>query len=498
MVFGHVDDEAKEFFIQRKTTPQTNTSNEEHLTAEQRILSQLAQAKLHTDQTGSYRSHNRTQANGDNFNWYTTFSLRLENIPDSHISSSLASKIIFAGKAAKLLQTTPIHQSHHHSRRSHSQANGANNKSEAFEYLSRGNDFDFASDIQDDGKSHRSTLDSLLTVTPDMPYSREEIEFFDSQFKLILTTSQEHDDTAIEKLEKAIETVSTTVSTRLWTLLRDNLGFSDHLHIIRNTYLMGKGELMQCIVDDLHALMHQNTPKMSETLDEILNFQVLRHASKLLGFADEDLGKLLQLRIQSNNVTVSQYHREDDRFVTMNGAASHAYPLTTSHSQSIGKGIFNPVGINLCIPVSPPEAEVYAKLWKDRYILNLSHGHNDDTADVTSPWTAHNGDYEEENEGSIPEENKRKSKQRNLQKQGKEPKYLNAAVWLTDTKFVSKGFHFAVTFSSSWTHAHLMNGQHPLMLQSQRAKDRLLWPKLPLDPNHGKPTIIPMPIILLI
>eukprot|EP01033_Poteriospumella_lacustris_P004996 gene4998-3570_t len=353
--------------------------------------------------------------------------------------------------------------------------------------------------------------DKEASLLKDMPYTREEIESFDAVFKQVF----QNPERAVELLEKAIELVCHSVSSRLWVLLKDHLGFYEYLHIIRNTYLMGKGELMQCIIDDLHVLSQQTTPAL-EDIDDTLNWRVLRNAGKLVGLADEDdIHRILQLNVQSHTLTVEKFHTDDHRFLTMAGIAQYQYPTSTSvPEEEKRRYIFNPTGLLLCVPKALSLAEHYATLWREKHVVQLhQHGQQyrhplaaeEDVAETGNPWrfsrhyrgshrsidggvesrygyTVHligprpstmiDGSDHDTLDDAVPGPH---------EPPGHSPvtlEYSNAAVWFTDPKYVTKGFDVSVAFRPAWQVARSISAEHRVF-HSRRAQETRLWPHLP-------------------
>lgn len=521
MVFGTLQDEAREFFIQMRNDHKANDHVDMPLSKEQRLMMRLAEAQEASfKSTGQRHGNNNTQQSETPFDWYSTYSLRIENIPDSHISPAVASKVMFAGKAAKLLQSSSL---------SNVGLSKETKENEAFVYLSRGSHV--YGDTEDSSATPPSTAagvvggeapsDREASLLKDMPYTREEIEKFDAVFKQVF----QNPERAVELLEKAIELVCHSVSSRLWVLLKDHLGFYEYLHIIRNTYLMGKGELMQCIIDDLHVLSQQTTPAL-EDIDDTLNWRVLRNAGKLVGLQDEDdIHRILQLNVQSHTLTVEKFHTDDHRFLTMAGIAQYQYPTSTSiPDEEKRRYIFNPTGLLLCVPKALSLAEHYATLWREKHVVQLhQHGQHyrhplaaeEEVADTGNPWRFsrhHRGAShrsmtaleDSRGGGSGPESRygytvhliaPRPSPPMieagvtdtlddAVQGQGStlhppvSLEYSNAAVWFTDPKYVTKGFDVSIAFRPAWQVARSISAEHRVF-RSSRAHETRLWPKFP-------------------
>ena len=125
MIHGELEDPSLEFFIQSKENYTKNvqsSSGHDNSTAassttaplQDMVLRRLYQAKLDhslpesssnpTNLTSNMKGlYNHTISTGS-FDWTSSYVLRLERIPSSHLTPRLASKIMFAGKAVKLLQ----------------------------------------------------------------------------------------------------------------------------------------------------------------------------------------------------------------------------------------------------------------------------------------------------------------------------------------------------------------------------------------------------------
>ena len=59
----------------------------------------------HGDGAGADHGFQALRADGRTFDWNSSFMMRLELLPETHASARVASKIMFSGKAVKLLQT---------------------------------------------------------------------------------------------------------------------------------------------------------------------------------------------------------------------------------------------------------------------------------------------------------------------------------------------------------------------------------------------------------
>ena len=313
MIHGHLEDPSHEFFIQishnnhssssssvnydkntssfLSSSPQqqqhdddkkSNKNNHDDLLLQDIILQKLYQAKINTNH--HYRPHSlsssSSSSSSSSFDWINSYQLRLDYIPSSHISPRIATKIMFSGKAIKLLQQQSISVStpnNHSSGGSSSTYNenvfGLNN--DAYKYLSKSNDklhIDYQqhkqqqqqqhnkkktrsksqnNDGNDDGDNNHDENESDISSG----FSNSDIIKYTNRFTEILNATSSSSSSsslsssssaaasssssAIELLETVVNDIHDYISNRLWVLLRDKYGFYSFLHVIRNTYLLG-------------------------------------------------------------------------------------------------------------------------------------------------------------------------------------------------------------------------------------------------------------------
>lgn len=510
MIFGSLHDETQEFFIQMKNQSNVMMASNQttsNTTLEQRILYRLAQAKsisttIHDHQSSSSLLYHDTDSS---FDWITSYLLRYEMIPESHISPALASKILFAGKANLLLQ-----QSSQKTSNSSTTATTNNNSTEnisqthssAFLYLSKGgltlsteeddDDDDDEEDHDDDDdddkednegegegvegenkaegdkdkltdnekhtkKENTNTNYTNNTNNPahltNCSYSIDEINQFDQMFQQIL----QQPDQTIELLEQTIEMICTLISARLWTLLQHELGFFHHLQLIRNTYLMGKGELFQSILDEVHSQaigydINTRKPMSWSWIDmnHCLNWKILRHASKLINIDEDEMNDLLTLSMDSSNILITQFVLIESMLAIV-GYSQFVYPKNplfveeknglnglkpSSKDISNEAQVYDPIGIELSTPIQSQMDTIYHLLSQDKDRLPLS------TMSLGHLWT--------NNQPSSQSLNPSHSLKPPSLPSPRGLVYLNSALWIKEMKQVIKGFSFSTQFQPNW------------------------------------------------
>lgn len=556
MVHGELDDPGFEFFVTGREThsvigqpsqPRQYQDSHGEVLLDQ-VMRKLYQAKMTTDDMFS-GTLNGSNGNGNgngasstkNFDWTSSYTLSLENIPCSHVSPRIAGKILFAGKAVKLLQSSGL-LSRQTSRTNHKKDAGlpviveslGYASSDAYKYLSSGCAFDVSPFVAEEktmdpaalssGASHAfsvSESDAAVGSDPQVRqayqqyvesggYTVEDTVQFTEQFSHILR----HPDQAVELLEAAVERINDTISNRLWALLRDSYGFLPFLQVIRSTYLLGRGELFQSLLDGVLALTYAPTPAGLE-MDNILNWKVLRSSAKLVGLENDDsLNELIKLRVNNADMVVRNFaqHKPDLQLLGaavelpvlgFDGPSPHATPVSGS-SVAQGLRVGQRTLVELCRPAAATSYEQFQRTWthflrkkavSGDQIRNISSSHkrgasytsrsvngltgeedgdDDDTQDISdldddsldgdehtqktsssprpTPYDLRRSNGAEDDSYRVPPNNKR----------GASLKYCRGAIRIIDQKFVSRGFVQSSTFMCSWNDLRVqLTSAHP-------------------------------------
>jgi len=90
-----------EFFIHKKLPSATATATTTINPFEEQVVKQIEQVYHQTQQ--SFTS-STSSSSSESFDWSSSYYLKPEQIPDSHLSMTLANQILFTGKAILLLQ----------------------------------------------------------------------------------------------------------------------------------------------------------------------------------------------------------------------------------------------------------------------------------------------------------------------------------------------------------------------------------------------------------
>jgi len=401
MIYGELEDPGSEFFIITKSIDNNMKS-------------------------GDVKS-------GNVFDWSSSYKLRLDYLPETHLSPRLASKVLFAGKAVKLFQT---------SSNSVDIMNSGSTK-DVFQYLATGHgqmNFNTKSNEQsneqsneiktnDDDNNNINSIEDIInnvklaysTQFNACGYKSTEVDGFLKKFHDILSQP----DLAVELLESLVDDINDTISSRLWILLRDQHPFSLCLLCIRNTYLMGRGELYQAIFDGIISITSKSSSSEKSRPDHLLTLDVVRDASKIVGLDEDVFSSIFCLSIRSPNATVtdfSNYNKE------INLCGSATCKFTDSYSR---RGYLSLCNQNI------NEKQSSSKTWSSKYLKRAT--------DVKASF------FSIDKEMALA----------NHQNTDNQSNYLRGAIWLTDPRYVVKGFSFSSSFTCNWTSvlAHLTKKQ---------------------------------------
>ena len=105
MIHGSLQDQGQEFYIQKRYL--SNDSNKNDVIDE--VVQQLSSA-LSTNSTDTqpevlrHQSQTKSSKDTGGFSWSSSFGLRFEFMPESHVAPRIATKVLFAGKAVQLIQ----------------------------------------------------------------------------------------------------------------------------------------------------------------------------------------------------------------------------------------------------------------------------------------------------------------------------------------------------------------------------------------------------------
>lgn len=361
MVYGDLSDSSEEFFIQLQDRQRTQGGNKPGL----------------------------------GFDWSTSYSIRLALIPESHLSPRLASKVLFVGKAVKLLETSSESLSEF------AFGTSASDR-ELYEYLSgrklvglsRKSRMPPLVSLQEGlGPSPTEFINAAVkTQFEKKGFSAEDTDRFVKRYELILTDASH----ATEHLEVLVNDISDTISSKLWGLLRDVYGFKQLCFALRNTYLLGKGEFFQTILDNI--LLHTETPAPgTQEINVLLRNNVLKAAAERHDLDDDSLRSLLQMHVNAPSLSISDFSGDN---VALSGTSA------TLEDNETG-------GVYICTMPKVEISTAFEGLWSA--ILKRS--------DVQLP--------------SVDSLSK--------------PFYTKGALWLPDHKFIAKGFSASARLLIDWT-----------------------------------------------
>jgi hypothetical protein len=322
-IHGELDDPGKEFFVQEKAAAPS--------------------ASKEFVEKGLPRFDRSSDSKA--FDWTTTYTLRLAVLPETHMSPRMATKVLLCGKAVQMLRQTMMELQKRDSMsggykntsgsESHGMFSAVGSDAElqsVYAYLSSMGGTDVTDAIGDDNQELRSFtsdamsesdvfisdelnnskvfLDKLLRKHAFRSgYTPEEMSKYSKQFDTIISGDPTN---FIHLFEGVIDNINDTISNRLWLLLKDQFGFIRFLISLRNTYLLGKGELFQAFMDGILGLIDDGT-NVDSKADAALHWDVVRSAAKLLNLDDDSLCEVIRLKINNSSISVVDFSSDEIR-----------------------------------------------------------------------------------------------------------------------------------------------------------------------------------------
>jgi hypothetical protein len=321
---GELDDPGKEFFVQEKAAAPTSSKDF------------IEKGLPRLDRSSDSKA----------FDWTTTYTLRLSVLPETHVSPRMATKVLLCGKAVQMLRQTMMELQKRDTMPSvHGTMSGSDSRGmsaaavgsgaelqSVYAYLSSMGGTDVTDAIKDENQELKSFtsdamsesdvfmsdelssskvfLDKLLRKHAFRSgYTPEEMSKYSKQFDEIISGDPTN---FIHLFEAVIDSINDTISNRLWLLLKDQFGFIRFLISLRNTYLLGKGELFQAFMDGILGLIDEGTSVDSKA-DAALHWDVVRSAAKLLNLDDDSLCEVIRLKINNSSISIVDFSSEEIR-----------------------------------------------------------------------------------------------------------------------------------------------------------------------------------------
>jgi len=291
--------------------------------------------------------------------WNRSFALKLDFIPETHLSSLQASKILFAGKTASLLNQTLFATTKSSSSSSPLSSSGKPSSDhtdgqrlsgwqsdDVYRYLCTSH-FDQDGDRPSPASTGTVDPNSPRSVRPDIHsqskndsssrmsglvpsfLDEKDLISFVQSFEQILRSSSISSVVLFNDLVDRIHRCSSNV---LWKILTQQHDIVSFFHIIRNVYLLGKGEFYQVILDSLLGLTLSSAPEPA-AMNRMLKWRVLRTSAKTLNLDDESLGALLDLTSSCAGVALTDFYCQRSLFQTT-GSCTIEFMTNTAHEET--------------------------------------------------------------------------------------------------------------------------------------------------------------------
>jgi hypothetical protein len=469
-LYGELDDPGQEFMIQRRVKIHEHRYEDgnrvKNMKLSDEVMNRLRSLPYRFDNHHSSTvDHHSEQAS---FDWLSSYYLRLEYLPESQITLRLASKILFCGKAVKLLQLSGDESYRY---RSILDSSGYKDFYQYFAgkdqivYPEANTPTKDVSDKENDVEGFGNDQKEQLIINVDDPnktelvvtkhltsngFDRADVDRFATRFHLLVDRL----DTSFEFLEPLMTDIHDVLSKNLWLWLRDEMRFISFLHSMRSLYLLGRGEFFQILLDQVFdAITETSTGKSDRYLRsevesslsdqmqaDIVLEDALEYTIKLLGFDEFALGNMMTLQ-----VTTSQFIFPNANLPTANPIGTKATLLGSARYQpSQENEMMMPGGyLSLC---STNNLTKMKNDIEDAYLQARMIEFEDDdqlSADQSQDAFAKNNQA-----ANLPSEY-----------------YVNGGLALKDQRYIAKGFTSSMSFSLDWIAVRAkLNANHSCFL----------------------------------
>lgn len=482
-LYGQLDDSGNEFMIHRRSSNRDNMrayrqnsrlSQSRSITAD--VISRLESQSRNLKESAyespfEFDDHTIRSAYDESpFDWLSSYYLRVEFLPESHVSIRLASKILFCGKAIKLLHLATKEKINQHSYSFSERESEAMTFSQGlYNYFTQQNSMINANldhsnkaeieifqdndkrntvgmNLKDDLRLHMSDSDETERIVTNQLQSngfhQKDLLRFNQKHHILM----ENLDRSFEYFDPLISDIHDVLSKKLWFWLKHDMRFISFLSVMRNIYLLGRGEFFQLILDqildictDYSTSFINNQLAPNRRLDvsasiadaiqaDVILDEILQAAIKTLGHDDNASLNLIAMRVCTSQYMFppsrnSRTHFRDNYSLeaNLNGTAKY------KEVKNSGNGGF----ISLC---SCDEVIQLADDIEDYYLHGL----------MIKPDTEEDDDEEYFRERG--DDNTVLAMAANLPLEY----YVNGSLVLSDQRYIVKGFTSSFVFSLDW------------------------------------------------
>lgn len=287
-LYGELNDIGNEFFIKSREITNSTVSQFDVKIDEINLINEKAKVLMNSIRDNSQVQHiNDSYSHHQSFDWNSTFILSLDRVPESHVTPRLASKILFCGKAVKLLQLSSINSKFLHDNLIIS------GYSDVFKYLS-GEFLELDETFENEEDAFHYNIEKMkqmsLDELPRNGFHKDDIERLLKKFHSL----QINLENSFDNFNSLISDIYDSVSSKLWLLLKRQMKFLQFLNILRNTYLLGRGEMFQCIINEI--LEQVLSPVTCDRSNSMICQKIIFNSAKLLNLEEKALYSIIEIQ----------------------------------------------------------------------------------------------------------------------------------------------------------------------------------------------------------
>eukprot|EP01041_Mallomonas_annulata_P006225 gene6225-12613_t len=419
MLHGSLQDYGKEFFIQTKTKySYTNTNNSNNIQennifadVSKRFVTAFESNNIESESSRDHTNNNTTitSTTGSNFSWTSSYALRFEFLPETHVAPRTATKVLFAGKANGRLKSFDFKSSSSLSLSSDMNIN-ANIDDDRIKDKDMKNEIkqitllnilnnDNNGNGNDAGTSDQYATNALAIHFQSCGYEMDDIIRFNKKFEEIV----QNPELTIELFDNLVFDINTTVR---------------------------RGELFQTILDEIIDIVKNTSyPELQQQISEI-TWRMVETSTKALNLDTNLFRDMISIHIDSPVISINDFRRDDillegdacNVLGTISGRGYRAFCMLCGSKDRLKEAL-----------LAKETEELVKKLLLQGHIggnsssssssRNTMNSHQQDQQTVASTTGGGSG--------------------------GRGWKYSHGGLWVNEMKFIVKGFSCSTTFSLS-------------------------------------------------
>jgi len=202
----------------------------------------INQNQTYSHSHGAAQSHPGNNEKYELLSWNNQFLINYQMLPIKHIPNHIVDKIMFIGKSVRILNAFKYRKettTNQNTLRSSPIANKPDKASAMAANLNDCDQISLSTSTTTNASFTHNGMNLMLTENEMFSLSQQL-----HKLKLHILPFN------IQALESVLNQIKTAISHKLWAVLVFHLRLNDHLHILRDYFLLGNGMFWQCLLDE--------------------------------------------------------------------------------------------------------------------------------------------------------------------------------------------------------------------------------------------------------